>query len=155
MWISYRRSSKHSPLHQATKNPSPTSSPTSEETTPKLRPRLYESPRAMASYRNPNALAAPALTPTPTAVALEAHAQNPSIDPDDPPSPKMETTAEALTREEVIRRCQRRAAQLASVYCRLYYVAKSRDRGGLRPSVTMRRRMGRNRAMPLGIPEFE
>jgi len=72
----------------------------------------------MASSRNPDALAAPALTPAPAAVA---QAQNPSIAPGDPPSPEMETTAEALTREEVLRRRRRRAARLAGVYRRLYW----------------------------------
>ncbi|XP_066363703.1 uncharacterized protein [Miscanthus floridulus] len=75
----------------------------------------------MASSRNSDALAAPALTPAPAAVALEAQAQNPSIAPGDPPSPEMETTAEALTREEVLRRRRRRAARLAGVYRRLYW----------------------------------
>ena len=88
---------------------------------PKLSTRLYESPRAMASSRNPDALAAPALTPAPAAVALEAQAQNPSIAPGDPPSPEMETTAEALTREDVLRRRRRRVARLAGVYRRLYW----------------------------------
>ncbi|AQK95504.1 hypothetical protein ZEAMMB73_Zm00001d011057 [Zea mays] len=33
----------------------------------------------------------------------------------------MEATAEALTQEEVLRRCRRRAARLAGVYCRIYW----------------------------------
>uniref|UniRef100_A0A804U7R5 Uncharacterized protein n=1 Tax=Zea mays TaxID=4577 RepID=A0A804U7R5_MAIZE len=69
----------------------------------------------VASSRNTVALAAPA------AVPLEAHAQNPSIAVANPPSPEMEATAEALTQEEVLCRCRRRAVWLAGVYRRLYW----------------------------------
>ncbi|BAS93250.1 uncharacterized protein [Oryza sativa Japonica Group] len=46
--------------------------------------------------------------------------RNPII-PRDPPSPEMEATAEALTREEVLRRRRRRAKRLVDVYRRLYW----------------------------------
>ncbi|GJN14023.1 hypothetical protein PR202_gb00796 [Eleusine coracana subsp. coracana] len=71
----------------------------------------------MASSRNPDAPVAP----PPAAEPPEAQASNPSIPPGDPPSPEMEATAEALTREEVLRRRRRRAARLAGVYRRLYW----------------------------------
>jgi hypothetical protein len=63
----------------------------------------------MASSRNP------------VAESAEAQAPNPRIPPGDPPSPEMEATAEALTREEVLRRRRRRATRLAGVYRRLYW----------------------------------
>ncbi|CAN6338054.1 unnamed protein product [Urochloa humidicola] len=75
----------------------------------------------MASSRNPDAPAALAPPPTPAAEPLMADAPNPSIVPCDPPSPEMEATAEALSREEVLRRRRRRAARLAGVYRRLYW----------------------------------
>ncbi|XP_062180587.1 uncharacterized protein LOC133884988 [Phragmites australis] len=75
----------------------------------------------MASSRNPDAPAAPAPAPAPAAEPPEAQAPNPSIPLGDPPSPEMEATAEALTREEVLRRRLRRAARLAGVYRRLYW----------------------------------
>jgi hypothetical protein len=71
----------------------------------------------MASSRNPDALEAP----PPAAVPEEAQPPNPSIPPGNPPSPEMEATAEALTREEVLHRRRRRAARLAGVYRRLYW----------------------------------
>ena len=82
----------------------------------KSRIRPHESPHAMAFYRNPDAPAAAAPVAPP-----EVQTPNPSIVPGDPPSPEMEATAEALTREEVIRRRRRRAARLAGVYRRLYW----------------------------------
>ncbi|KAJ1262454.1 hypothetical protein BS78_09G108900 [Paspalum vaginatum] len=88
---------------------------------PKRATRPHESLRAMASSRNPDAPAALVPPPTPAAESTEAHAPNPSIAPGDPPSPVMEATAEALTREEVLRRRRRRAARLAGVYRRLYW----------------------------------
>ncbi|RLN30680.1 hypothetical protein C2845_PM05G20220 [Panicum miliaceum] len=75
----------------------------------------------MASSRNPDAPAAPAPPRAPAAPLLEAQTPNPSIVPGDPSSPDMEATAEALTREEVLRRRRRRAARLAGVYRRLYW----------------------------------
>ncbi|KAL6865002.1 hypothetical protein ACP4OV_016153 [Aristida adscensionis] len=82
----------------------------------------------MASSRNPEPPAAPptaapappAPAPAPAAEA-DAGPPNPSIPPGDPPSPEMEATAEALTREEVLRRRRRRAARLAGIYRRLYW----------------------------------
>ncbi|WVZ97732.1 hypothetical protein U9M48_043246 [Paspalum notatum var. saurae] len=75
----------------------------------------------MASSSNPDAPAALVPPPAPAVESTEAHATNPSIPPGDPSSPVMEATAEALTREEVLRRRRRRAARLAGVYRRLYW----------------------------------
>nr|CAB3465632.1 unnamed protein product [Digitaria exilis] len=75
----------------------------------------------MASPQNPDAPAGPASHPSPTAEPPEDLAPNPRIAPGGPPSPEMEATAEALTREEVVRRRRRRAARLAGVYRRLYW----------------------------------
>ncbi|KAF8650687.1 hypothetical protein HU200_063810 [Digitaria exilis] len=95
--------------------------PTSEETQPESRTRPHEFPRSMASPQNPDGPAAPASHPSPTAEPPEDLAPNPRIAPGGPPSPEMEATAEALTREEVVRRRRRRAARLAGVYRRLYW----------------------------------
>jgi hypothetical protein len=76
-----------------------------------------KSRHVMASSRNPDALKAP----PPAAEPAEAQPPNPSILPGDPPSPEMEATAEALTREEVLHRRRRRAAQLSGVYRWLYW----------------------------------
>ncbi|KAL6619993.1 hypothetical protein ACP70R_035132 [Stipagrostis hirtigluma subsp. patula] len=76
----------------------------------------------MASSRNPDPSPAPAPPPAfAPAAEAEAGAPNPSAPPGDPPSPEMEATAEALTREEVLRRRRRRAARLAGIYRRLYW----------------------------------
>lgn len=63
---------------------------------------------------------APAPVPKVEAEAAAAVARNPSS-PSGPPSPEMEATAEALTREEVLRRRRRRTARLVGVYRRLYW----------------------------------
>lgn len=75
----------------------------------------------MASSRNTEAPTAPVPLPASAAEPPEVQVPNPSIAPDDPPSPEMEATAEALTREEVLRRRRRRAARLAGIYRRLYW----------------------------------
>ena len=54
------------------------------------------------------------------AAAAAADARNPSS-PGGPPSPEMEATAEALTREEVLRRRRRRAVRLLAIYRRIYW----------------------------------
>ncbi|KAE8793354.1 INO80 complex subunit D-like [Hordeum vulgare] len=63
---------------------------------------------------------APAPVPKVEAEPPAAVARNPSS-PSGPPSPEMEATAEALTREEVLRRRRRRTARLVGVYRRLYW----------------------------------
>lgn len=76
-----------------------------------------------SSYRQPATTSpeAPGLrTPKAEPDAAAAEARNPSS-PGGPPSPEMEATAEALTREEVLRRRRRRAARLVGVYRRLYW----------------------------------
>uniref|UniRef100_A0ACD5TK69 Uncharacterized protein n=1 Tax=Avena sativa TaxID=4498 RepID=A0ACD5TK69_AVESA len=78
-----------------------------------------------SSYRPPATTSpeAPALTPKvepEAAAAAAAETRNPSS-PGAPPSPEMEATAEALTREEVLRRRRRRTARLVGVYRRLYW----------------------------------
>ncbi|VAI41242.1 unnamed protein product [Triticum turgidum subsp. durum] len=75
----------------------------------------------MTSSNQPPAttnLEAPA--PVPKVKAAAVVTQNPSS-PSGPPSPEMEATAEALTREEVLRRRRRRAARLLAAYRRLYW----------------------------------
>uniref|UniRef100_A0A0E0DPM6 KANL2-like probable zinc-finger domain-containing protein n=1 Tax=Oryza meridionalis TaxID=40149 RepID=A0A0E0DPM6_9ORYZ len=76
-------------------------------------------PPSPPSHPNP-------IDPFAAAAAAEAEGEaappprNPII-PREPPSPEMEATAEALTREEVLRRRRRRAKRLVDVYRRLYW----------------------------------
>ncbi|KAL5230157.1 hypothetical protein ABZP36_028933 [Zizania latifolia] len=56
-----------------------------------------------------------------TAAAEPQPPEGEAPNPIDPPSPEMEATAEALTREEVLRRRRRRAARLLASYRRLYW----------------------------------
>ena len=75
---------------------------------------------AMTSSYQPPAttnLEAPAPVPKVKAAVVTRNPRSPS----GPPSPEMEATAEALTREEVLRRRRRRAARLLAAYRRLYW----------------------------------
>ena len=72
-----------------------------------------------SSYQPPATtnLEAPAPVPKVKAAVVTRNPRSPS----GPPSPEMEATAEALTREEVLRRRRRRAARLLAAYRRLYW----------------------------------